>query len=188
MHPLVDLAKKAVENYIKEEKRIIVPEDMPEEFLKEKAGVFVTIKKNGKLRACLGTYLPTQESIAQEVIRNAISASTTDYRFGPIDEEELSSLFYSIYVLGEPQEITKKEDLNPKKYGILVRTNPVTGDERDVVFDGKVPFKSGLLLPGLEGINTIEEQFLAACDKGGINPEKEETIVYRFEVKKYEQE
>ncbi len=186
MNPLVDLAQKAVENYIKEEKKISVPENIPERFTAEEAGVFITIKKNGKLRACLGTYLPTQENIAQEVIKNAVSAATTDYRFGPIDQEELPSLVYSVYVLGPPEKIEKKEDLDPKKYGILVRTDPVTGEEKDVLFDGKVPFKSGLLLPDIEGIDTIEKQFLTACDKGGINPEKEKVLVYRFNVEKYE--
>jgi AmmeMemoRadiSam system protein A len=186
MHPLIKLAKLTTENYIKDKNKVSPPDDFPKEFLQKKSGIFITIKKEGKLRACIGTYLPTEDNIAQEVIENTVSAATKDYRFGPIEEEELSFLSYSVYVLGEPKEIEKKEELDPQKYGVLVRTSPISKNERDVVFDGKVPFKSGLLLPGIEGINTIEEQFLLACRKGGINHEKEKVIIYRLEVEKYE--
>jgi len=90
MHSLVLLAKKAVENYIKKGKVIDPPADLPEEFLKQRAGTFVTIEKNNQLRGCIGTYLPTKENIAQEVISNAIAAATKDDRFDPVQEEELS--------------------------------------------------------------------------------------------------
>ena len=188
MHPLVSLAKIAVENYIEKEEIVLPPEDLPEEFLTRKAGTFVTIKKpEDYLRGCIGTYLPTQENIAKEVIRNAIVAATEDYRFGPVQEEELSSLSYVVYILEEPELIKDPKNLNPKKYGIIVRTVPTTSlNGKDILFNGRSPLKSGLLLPGLEDIDTPKKQITIACQKGGIDPEKEKVLVYRFNVEKYD--
>ncbi len=187
MHSLIELAKSAVENYIEKEETISPSGDFPQEFLIKKAGTFITIKKEGKLRACVGTYLPTQKNIAEEVIRNAITAATEDYRFGAVKKEELPSLSYTIYILGEPELVKDIKELDPKKYGILVKTDPLSlSDETDVVFNGRFPFKSGLLLPDLEGIITPEQQIAVACQKGGIDPEKEKVLVYRFNVEKYD--
>lgn len=190
---LVELAKLAVENYIKEGKIISPPDGCPEEFVSRKAGTFVTIEKqlttNDKrqLRGCIGTYLPTKENVAEEVISNAIMSATEDYRFGPVLEEELSALSYTVYILNEPELIKDIKELNPKKYGVIVKTIPIIGpDKTDVVFDGHIPHKSGLLLPDLEGINTPEEQVLIACQKGGIDPSKEKIIIYRFSATKYQ--
>lgn len=188
MNPLINLAKTTVENYIEKKEIILTPNDFPREFLEERAGTFITIKKGWKLRACVGTYLPTKENIAEEVISNAITAATKDYRFGPIEKEELDYLSYTVYILGELEIIEKLENLNPRIYGILVRTDLISPEEKNVLFNGQAPFKSGLLLPDLKNINTPEEQFYAACQKAGINPEKEKVILYRFPVKKYEQE
>ncbi len=188
MHPLIELAKNAVETYIKEGRIISPPFDFPKEYLSKKAGVFVTLKKDGKLRGCIGTYLPTQENIAKEVIRNAISASTQDYRFGAVSQEDLPLLSYTVYILSTPELVKDKSELDPKKYGIIVKTTPyTTPDGEDVVFDGRTPAKTGLLLPNLEGIDTPEKQILIACQKGGIDPEREKLIIYRFLVEKYDQ-
>jgi AmmeMemoRadiSam system protein A len=185
MHPLVLLAKSSVENYIKTGKIISFSKDLPEEFLKTKAGVFVTIEKNGQLRGCIGTYLPTKENIAKEIIENAIIAATEDYRFRPIKNEELPLLSYTVYILGEPEQIKNIKELNPKKYGIIVKNIllPIT-EKKDAIFDEWPKVKSGLLLPDLEGINTAEEQITIACQKAGIDP-KEEITIYRFSAKKY---
>ncbi len=180
------LAEKAVENYIKEGKIISPPNDLPEEFYRKKAGTFVTIEKNGQLRGCIGTYLPTRPNIAEEIIRNAIAAATEDYRFGPIKKEELPYLSYTVYILSEPELVKDIKELDPKKFGIIVKTNPLIYPNEDVVFDGHVPFKSGLLLPDLPGVDSVEKQFLIACQKGGIDPVKEKVVIYRFSVEKYE--
>ena len=185
-NPYVKLAKEAVEKFIKE-KRIIEPPDwLPEEFFKEKAGTFVTIEKEGQLRGCIGTYLPTKENIAKEIIANAISAATEDYRFGPIVKEELPHLVFTVYILSKPELVKDIKELNPKKFGIIVKTVPHTyPNGTDVVFNGHIPHKTGLLLPDLEGIDTPEKQILAACQKGGINLLEEKIVIYRFKVKKY---
>jgi len=186
MPSLIDLAKLAVENYIEKKKTISPPNNFPEEFLNKKAGIFVIIKKSWKLRACIGTYLSTKENIAEEVISNAIAAATKDYRFGPIEKEELYSLSYIVYILEKPERIERLEDLNPQIHGVLVRTEPVNPEEKNVSFNGRSPFKSGLVLPDLKNMKTAEQQFYSACEKAGINPKGKDVILYKFLAKKYE--
>ncbi|MEM5810063.1 MAG: TIGR00296 family protein [Candidatus Aenigmatarchaeota archaeon] len=190
MHPLVLLAKDAVENYIKEGKIISVPEDFPNDFLKRRAGVFVTITKKSdfnqkeRLRGCIGTYLPLRKNIAQEVIQNAISAATQDLRFGPVQKEELPYLSYTVYILSEPKLVNDISELNPQKYGIIVKTFPLSFND-DVVFNGHFVAKTGVLLPDLEGVDTIEKQILIALEKAGIDPSREKFLIYKFMVEKF---
>ena len=186
MHPLISLAKSAVENYIKEEKIIEPPRSLPVKFYERKAGAFVTIEKDGQLRACIGTYLPTRPNIAQEVIRNAIAAAKEDYRFGPIQPAELPYLSYTIYILAYPEPVKNQKELNHEKFGIIVKTGPLAfPNKKNAVFDGIAPYKTGLLLPDLPGIDTAEKQLSLACQKGGIDPEKEKIFIYRFSAEKY---
>jgi len=182
---LVELAKKTVETYINEGKIISAPDDLLKEFLERKAGTFVTIEQNGKLRGCIGTYLPLRANIAEEVISNAIAAATEDYRFGPVKEKELSSLTYTVYILREPELVRDIKELNPKKYGIIVKTVPIS-PSGDVVFNGHFVAKSGLLLPDLRGVDKVEKQISIACQKGGIDPRSEKILIYKFTVKKYQ--
>jgi len=184
-HPLVSLAKSAVETYIKTGKIISPPSNFKREFLEKKSGTFVTIEKAGQLRGCIGTFLPTKENIAKEVIRNAIAAATEDYRFLPIQREELPHLSYIVYILSTPELVKDLNELDPKKYGIIVKTVPITYPGTDVVFNGHLAPKSGLLLPDLEGIDTIEKQISLACQKAGIDLTKEKILIYKFSVKKY---
>jgi AmmeMemoRadiSam system protein A len=193
MHPLVSLSKKAVETFIKEGRIIsLEPGDLPEEFLNRRAGTFVTIEKNGELRGCIGTYLPTKENIGKEIVYNAIAAATQDYRFYPIQKEELPYLSYTVYILSEPELVKEIKELNPKKFGIIVKTRPIFssknlgGQAKDVIFNGHFVAKTGLLLPDLEGVDTVEKQISIACQKGGIDLAKERILIYKFEVEKYQ--
>jgi len=187
MNPLVSLAKQAVENFIKEGKVIEAPKDLPEEFLKKRAGTFVTIEKDGELRGCIGTYLPTRVNIAEEIIRNAVAAASEDYRFGPIKIEELPYFSYTVYILSYPEPVNDLKTLDPKKFGIIVKTGPFTfPNKKEVVFDGVVPYKTGLLLPDLEGVDTVEKQISIACQKGRIDSQKEKIFIYRFTVEKHQ--
>lgn len=169
---LVLLAKKAVENYCEKKEKISPPPETPKEFLDKKAGVFVSIKKNGQLRGCVGTYLPVHENIAKETIENAILAGFFDDRFPSISKEELPFLSFTVYVLNQPELIDNINQLDPKKYGILIKS--ISSN------------KSALLLPDLEGVDSIEEQILITCQKGNIDLEKEKIIIYRFTAQKYE--
>ena len=165
----VNLAKKTIETYIKDKIKIKVPTSISNELLNKKAGVFVSIHKLGKLRGCIGTFLPTTNSIAEEIINNAISASTKDHRFSAITEDELKFLKINVDVLSKPESIKSKEELDPKKYGIIV-TNGL---------------RKGLLLPDLEGIDTVDEQIAIAKNKAGIMKD-EDISLERFEVVRHE--
>jgi len=192
---LVELTKKTVENYINEGKIISPPDDLSKEFLERKAGTFVTIEKEIRglprgeykraLRGCIGTYLPVRANIAEEIISNAIAAATEDYRFGSVQKEELPYLSYTVYILSEPELVKDIKELNPRKYGIIVKTVPIS-QSGDVVFNGHFIAKTGLLLPDLEGIDTIEQQISIACQKAGIDPREQKFLIYRFTAEKYQ--
>jgi len=174
-----DLAQKTIETYLKENRLLEPPKDLPEEMLKNKAGVFVSIHKKEwrrpakagrELRGCIGTFLPTRNNIAQEIIHNAISAAFHDPRFYPIQENELNDLEISVDVLSKPEPIDSIKKLDAKKYGIIVKSN-----------DGR----TGLLLPNIEGVNSVNEQILIACQKASINPAKDKFYLYRFTVERH---
>lgn len=167
MHPIVELAKKSIEAYIREGRIIEPPNPLPPE-MNERAGVFVCIKKTGQLRGCIGTFTPCYGCVAIETIKNAIAAATQDPRFSSVREDELEGLEYCVDVLSPPQRIKDIRELNPKKYGVIL----VCGNRR------------GLLLPDLDGVDTVEEQLRITRIKACILPE-EETETYRFEVKRY---
>lgn len=161
----VNLARKTLESYVSNHKKIKKEDNLGEELLKNKAGVFVSLKLDGQLRGCIGTIAPTTNCIADEIIQNAISAGTEDPRFYPVSEEELPRIIYSVDVLGEPEAIKSMEELDPKRYGVIVTKG----------------MKRGLLLPNLEGINTPSEQVNIALKKAGIS-EDESYSMERFEV------
>lgn len=161
----VRLARLTLENKIKHNRATKIPDDLPEEMLVQRAGVFVTLKKNDNLRGCIGTISPTTKSVADEIMRNAVSAGLNDPRFSPVEEEELEELIYSVDVLGEAEEVNSKDKLDTKRYGVIVRKG----------------IRTGLLLPNLEGVETVEEQLSIALRKAGIN-ENENYKIERFEV------
>ena len=161
----VRLARQTIETYVKTGKKISVPQGLPAEMYEERAGVFVSLKKEGQLRGCIGTISPVRSSIVQEIIENAVSAAAKDPRFQPVEPRELEQLVYSVDVLGEPEKISSKEELDVKRYGVIVTRG----------------YKRGLLLPNLEGVDTVEEQISIARRKAGIR-EHEEVQMERFEV------
>ena len=167
--PYVTLARKAIEKYVMSAKRLTIPEDVPEEMLDRKAGTFVSIHKFGVLRGCIGTIAATKDNIAQEIISNAISACSRDPRFDAVSVEELSYLDISVDVLSEAEEISSKKELDVRRYGVIVSQGS----------------KRGLLLPDLDGVDTVEEQISIAARKGGIDLNKP-YILERFEVIRHE--
>jgi len=161
----VRLARLSLETYVQSHSYAKLPEGLPNELLQTRAGAFVSLKKDGRLRGCIGTILPTQSSLAAEILHNAISAGTQDPRFSPVTADELPSLVYDVDVLTTPEPITDKKQLDVKRYGVIV----ASGDRR------------GLLLPDLAGVDTIDQQIDIARRKGNIGP-KEKVALYRFEV------
>ena len=163
--PYVRLARETVEMYVREKRTPEVPDWATAEMKKDRAGVFVSIHKDGMLRGCIGTFLPTRDCVAREIISNAVSASTRDPRFDPVRPEELKWLEINVDVLSVPERIESAAQLDVKKYGVIVSC----GSRR------------GLLLPDLDGVDTVEEQVDIARRKGGI-PAGAKVELERFEV------
>ena len=161
----VRLAAKTIEQYVRFHAVPDVTADLPEEMRKTKAGVFVSIHAHGKLRGCIGTTGPTASCVAEEIIQNAVSAATRDPRFDPIEADELKYLQISVDVLGKPEVIPSAEALDVKKYGVIVSSGR----------------KRGLLLPDLDGVDTVQQQISIAMQKGGIR-RGEPLVLERFEV------
>lgn len=193
MDAYIELAQQAIEHYLRTGRVLEIPTNLPKKMLFKRAGVFVSIyTKSGELRGlprrhalvtrgrrpreqvsvlrgCIGTFLPTKPSVAQEIIANAISSAVHDPRFPPVSEEELPDLVYSIDILSEPKLAPQPYTLNPKTYGLIVSTP-----------DGR----RGLLLPDIPGVNTPEEQFRICCYKAGIHPE-EKVVLHIFTVTRH---
>jgi len=163
--PYVRLARLSLETYVRTGKRALLPADLPEDMRKQRAGVFVSLKKDGELRGCIGTISPVTGSIAEEILRNAVSAGEEDPRFPGVTDAELSELVYSVDILSEAEPIQSVGELDVKRYGVIV----TKGRRR------------GLLLPNLEGISDPETQVSIAKQKAGIGP-NETVSLERFEV------
>ncbi len=166
----IALARQTIETFINEGKVIKIPSGLPSEMTEKRAGAFVSIHKEGALRGCIGTILPICDNIAEEIINNAISASTRDPRFSAIRPDELPFLEISVDILNEPEEIDSENELDVKKYGVIVTRG----------------MKRGLLLPNLEGVDTIEEQVAIAKQKAGIPVKDNDVRLERFEVTRHE--
>ena len=164
--PWVRLARLSLETYVRTGRPLdALPDGLPAQLTGQAAGAFVSLHQNGQLRGCIGTTSPTQPSVAWEIVRNAVSAGTRDPRFPALRKEELDTLEYSVDVLGQPQPVDSPAQLDPRRYGVIVTYGR----------------KQGLLLPDLEGVDTVEQQVGIARQKGGIRPEDPYTL-QRFEV------
>lgn len=170
MHEYVKLAREAIGLYLKKGEVLELSKEMMSELREEKAGTFVSLhlKSDNSLRGCIGTFLPTRECLGEEIINNAIAAATSDPRFEPLKVEELEDLDVSVDVLAQPEKC-KREDLDPKKYGVIV----------------SLDFRRGLLLPDLPGIKKTEDQLRIVCQKAGIDYETEPFEIERFTVARY---
>jgi len=168
MHPLVQLAKDAVELYVREGKiREVREDESPPEF-RERAGVFICLKIDGILRGCIGTFQPTEPDMAHETVRNAVSAATCDPRFTCVRAEELDVIEYTVDVLTPPEPVKERSELDPRRYGVIVQSGA----------------RRGLLLPDLEGVDTVDFQISIAMQKAGIPPGMPVKL-FKFEVKRY---
>jgi AmmeMemoRadiSam system protein A len=167
LHPVVKMAKETVESYVREGK-IPKPKELTPE-MRERAGVFISLHKHGQLRGCIGTFKPDKENVAAEIIANAISASTMDPRFPPVTVSELDDLEYSADILTEPEPVADISQLDHKEYGVIVESGG----------------KKGLLLPALEGVDSVEEQIAICRLKAGISID-EPVKLYRFQVRRFQ--
>lgn len=166
--PQVALAIASYEHHVRTGKQLERPMDLPEELLNRRAGVFVTLHMDGDLRGCIGTIAPTTACIADEIIQNAVSASAHDPRFPPVRASELPRIECSVDVLDEPEDIQGVEELDVIHYGVIVSRGR----------------RRGLLLPNLDGVDTVEDQVDIARRKAGIGP-NEPVALQRFRVVRY---
>ena len=164
----VNLAFESLKYYFDTKQKMSIPPNLPEEMLTNKAGVFVSLYKFDTLRGCIGTILPTTNTIAEEIINNSLSAALNDYRFPPLTKEELKWLEITVYILKEPEPISSLDMLDVHKYGIIVTHG----------------LKRGVLLPDLDGVDTIKKQIAIAKEKASIKP-NEDCKIERFEVIKH---
>ena len=167
MHPLVKLAIRSVEHFIETGKPLPCPTHLPD-FLRQSAGTFVSINKQGSLRGCIGTMTPKYKNLAEEVIQNALRSASEDPRFDPIQKKELPSLTFSVDVLQPLEKIENIKDHNIKQFGLVVR--------------GKG--KQGVLLPDLDIIKSADQQLKVCLNKGGYKSHDTYEI-FRFEVKRF---
>ena len=164
-----ELARLTVEKYVKARKTpdLIKALDGVEIL---KAGTFVSIKtKSGELRGCIGTIFPTKNLISEEIISNAVAAATRDPRFDEIKRNELDNLKYSVDILFPPEKVASIEELDAKIYGIIIASE--SG-------------RQALLLPDLEGVDSVEAQINVCMRKAGIM-QNEPIAVQRFKVERY---
>lgn len=170
-HDAVRLARMTVEAFVRTGRAVELPDDVPRELLERRAGVFVSLHEHGELRGCIGTIAATCDSIAEEIVQNGISACSRDPRFPPVRPDELDFLEYSVNVLGDAEPIDSPDELDPKRFGVIVTQG----------------WKRGLLLPDLDGVDTVAEQLRIAKLKAGIDPADVDVELERFEVVRYEE-
>jgi len=166
--PVLRLVRETLEAYILEGKKINVPRWAPQELRTMRAGAFVSLRSGDVMRGCIGTAVPVQVNLAEEIINNAISAATRDPRFPAVSPKELAKLTYSVYVLGAPERVESIGELDPRRYGVIVTSG----------------FRRGLLLPDLAGVDTPEQQVKLAMQKAGIHA-SDKIELERFEAVRY---
>ncbi|MFZ2054094.1 MAG: AmmeMemoRadiSam system protein B [Candidatus Aminicenantales bacterium] len=164
---LLELARQAVRTYVTEKKVVDFRTEDPN--LLAERGAFVTLRKKGELRGCIGFIEPVA-SLYETVIQTAIYAATEDGRFTPVAREELSELEVEVSVLTPLQKIANPRIVQVGKHGLVISM----GKNR------------GLLLPQVPVENNWDrETFLnQACVKAGLPPDawKKGAEIFVFEA------
>lgn len=173
---LLKIARETVESFVKEGK---IPEyEIKEPMLNQNLGAFVTIKKQGNLRGCIGRFSPTDIPLFKVVSQMAIAAATEDPRFFPVQKEELPYLKYEISVLTEPREIDDWRKIEIGKHGVII------------VYQGR----QGVFLPQVateHNLNLEEFLSLLCTEKVGAEPDcykKKEAKIFVFEAQVFGEE
>jgi AmmeMemoRadiSam system protein A/AmmeMemoRadiSam system protein B len=164
---LLSLARASLETYVTTGAQPHLPLDLLEAF-RERQACFVTLRSHGQLRGCVGTIAPARPSLAEEVVENAIGAGTRDYRFSPVEPDELADIRCSVDVLSPMEVASSMADFDPSVYGMVVMQGP----------------RAGVLLPGIPEIVNAAQQYEVCCQKAGITSQ-DGIQLYRFTVSRY---
>lgn len=166
MKNIIKLVKYTIEYYLQNNNLPQIPNFVDKKLLDTKSACFVSIHtKDDDLRGCIGTLEPVYDNLVMEIIHNAISASMKDPRFSPITKDELPNLVFNVDILSPASLIKNKDELDPKKYGVIV----------------SIDYRKGILLPDLEEVDTVEQQLEIACSKAGIS-QGENFDIYKFSI------
>lgn len=169
MHVYVKLAYDVIKSELEENYSFEKEKYSLDEKFKIKRSCFVTLhKQDNSLRGCIGTIEPYYDNLYQEIYHNAISAAFKDPRFPPVTKEEFSNISISVDVLGELKKVKSIEELDPNKFGIVIKKD----------------YRRGVLLPNLEGVDSVEKQIEITKMKAGIQSNDYE--IFKFEVNRYE--
>jgi MEMO1 family protein len=177
----VRLARSTVEGYVRSGKepswqdaKAAMSELDAQRMERRKAGAFVSLHMEGELRGCMGTILPVCAHVGEEIIRNAVTACSEDPRFPAVEAGELSGMEVKVDVLSPFEPIASPTGLDPQRYGVIVEK----GGRR------------GLLLPKLEGVDTVRQQLDIASRKAGFRWDEEDDSIklYRFTVERHGEE
>ena len=167
------IVQSAIISYLKKRntKKLNI-ECVPDEFFSMRRGCFVSLHKtDNELRGCIGTIEPNEKNLYEEIIRNAVSAAFRDSRFEPITEEELSDINFSVDILTQPEAITDFDDLDPRIFGVIITDNN---------------YHRAVLLPDIDGIDTVEKQINIVKRKAGLShADNNELTIYRFTSMRY---
>ena len=166
----LELARQAVERYVRAREVIAPPGELPPGLTLRK-GAFVTLRIKRELRGCIGTLSPTRANLAEEIIANAISAATADPRFPPLGADELPDLNYEVDIMSPLEPISGEADMDPEQYGVVVQAG----------------WRRGVLLPAIEGVTTADRQLAIARQKAGIAPDQEVRL-FRFSVTRFRED
>ena len=167
--PYVHLAREAAETMVLTGKRLSLPKTLPEAFYKKSHGVFVTVIGEEGKRGSIGTLEPVKETLAEEIISNAVKAVTADSRFSPVSPMELLGLSYDVDLIQTPKKVTDRKELDADKYGLIAQKDD----------------KTGILLPGIEGIQTADAQIAIARHKAGISKQEKGVSLKKFSVERH---
>lgn len=163
-HPLLEHARRVVQAH---HQGSDWRQDWTGEWTQPSQGCFVSLKVRGRLRGCIGTLLPSREFLEEEVADNAVAAATRDYRFDALRPDELIDTTFSIDLLTPPESVQSEEALDPSIYGLIVRAGE----------------RCGVLLPDIDGVDSVAQQVNICREKAGIDPDEPVTLS-RFRVER----
>lgn len=166
----VQLATQAARHFVMQGAPLPMPAYLPSDLQRQQACYITVYEDPGRrFRTMYGTPLPVTGSVAEEIITNTVSALKQETN-RVIRQADLNDLHFEVALLGPLERINGPEHLNPKQYGVYVRSDR-----------GKV----AVILPHRIGIETAEDQFATVLRESGIHPQQESATVYRFPVTYY---